>query len=153
MAYTSSQAQAGRGTVVSIGPVVGTATPTYTQINECKTASITGNKWNTVDVTNFNSGNAEEFLTTIIASGTIPLAGNRVSSDPGQTALFAANGTGKLYLFEIELPLTATQTTKGDTFSFNALVESVDFTVDVEKPVEFSATLKISGPVAEVAGS
>lgn len=155
MSYTSSQAQAGRGTQIAIGPAVTNppvASPTYVNIEEAKTASIQGGKWSTTDVTNFNSGNYEEFITTIFQTGTVPLAGNRVSSDPGQAALLAALGTGKLYMFQITLPMAGAQTA-GDVYTFNALVEGNDVSLEVEKAIEFSCSLKISGPATLAVGA
>lgn len=152
MTYSFSKAQPGKGTVVSIGPVAGTSSPTFVAIGEVKSSSISGTAWKTDDVTNFQSL-AEEWITTILATGEVSLAGNRVSSDAGQLALAAAFATGELYMFTISLPKTLTQTTAGDSYALNALVLSQDFTITTEKAVEFSTKLKISGAIVLTVGS
>lgn len=146
MAYIGSQAQSGRGSTLSIG-----ATPTL--IGEIKSVPFTSGKWQTADVTNFDSGNDAEFITTIRDNGTLNIEGNRVPGDAGQTAIEAAYQDGSLQNFVLTLPKTATQTTAGDTYSFSALVLSRDFTVDVTKEIDFKVELKISGAVTYAAGS
>jgi hypothetical protein len=73
--YTKSQAQSGRGSVLSIG--TSGATPTYTVIGEVKSSSQSGSQWGTEDVTNFESGVDQEFQTTIRDNGELSLMGNR----------------------------------------------------------------------------
>jgi hypothetical protein len=146
MAYAGSQAQSGRGSTLSIG-----ATPTL--IGEIKNVPFTSGKWATADVTNFNSGNDAEFITTIRDNGSVTIEGNRVSGDAGQTAVEAAYDSGEVASFTLTLPKTAAQVTKGDTYTFNALVLSRDFTVDVTKEIDYKVELKISGAVTFAAGS
>jgi hypothetical protein len=73
MPYTKSQAQSGRGSILSIG-TTGT-TPTFSVIGEVKTASQSGSQWGTEDVTNFESGNDQElnFHWLAIASIMMPV--------------------------------------------------------------------------------
>lgn len=146
MAYAGSQAQSGRGSTLSIG-----ATPTL--IGEIKTVPFTSGKWQTADVTNLESGNDAEFITTIRDNGTVQLEGNRVPGDAGQQAVESAYDNGSLQAFTLTLPKSSTQTTTGDTYTFNALVLSRDFTVDVTKEIDFKVELKISGAVTYTAGS
>lgn len=146
MAYTGSQAQAGRGSTLSIG-----ATPT--PIGEIKTATLTGSQWGTADVTNFESGISQEFITTIRNEGEFSVAGNRVSSDAGQVAVEAAYQSGAISAFVLQLVKTATQVTTGDKYTFNALVLSRDFDVDVSKEISWSVKLKVSGPVTLTEGA
>lgn len=153
MSYTRSKAQPGRSSILSIGPVAGTSSPTFVPIFEVRSAPRRGAKWETEDVSNFNSGVDKEFITQMRDNGTIQITGNRVGSDAGQTALKAAFGTGGLYMFTFSLPLTTGQTTTGDSWAFNALVESVDYDVDTTKAVTFTCTLKISGIPTETAGA
>lgn len=143
MAYTGSQAQAGRGSTLSIGGVM---------IGEIKSVPFTAGKWQTADVTNFESGSDAEFITTIRDSGSITLEGNRVAGDAGQQAVETAYDTGSIAAFTLQLPQSKTQTTDGDQYSFNALVISRDFTVDVTKAIDYKVELKISGPVTFTAG-
>lgn len=146
MTYINSKAQTGAGSVLGIG-----STPTT--IGEIKTSGIAGAQWQTVDVTNFESGFNQEFISTIRNNGSLKLAGNRVSSDAGQVLVEAAFASGVLQAFTLTLPKTAAQTTLGDVYTFSALVESRDFDVDASKEISWSVSLKISGPVTLTVGS
>lgn len=153
MTYTGSQAQAGRGTIVSIGPVAGTTSPTYVPIEEAKMSSVEGTSTETVDVTNFNSGTFREKLATLANSGSVSITCNRVSSDPGQQALNAAVGTLAEYMFQVTLPKTKTQVTTGDVLAFNAYVSGPDIGIEVDKEVSSSYKLEITGPITITEGS
>jgi hypothetical protein len=155
MAYTGSKAQAGRGTVVSIGGLTGGGGTTFTPILELKSSGISGSEWTEEDVSNFNSGANKEWLTTMLDSGTVDLAGNRITGDPGQQALAAAFDSGLKYDFKIQLPINsqAGQTTSGDLFTFSALVKSSETTIETTKAVTRNFKLHISGPITETAGS
>ena len=148
MSYTGSQSQAGKGSVLSIGtsPVA---------IGEVKNAPMNRGKWKFVDVTNFESGADSETLPVIRDNGTISLEGNRVSSDAGQVAVEAAYQNGTLATYTLQLPVNtaAGQTTTGDKYVFKAYVESSDFTVDVQKEIDFKVSLRISGATTLTAGS
>ena len=150
-----SKAQAGRGTLLSIGGLTGGTGIVFTPVGEVKSSGISGASWGTEDVTNFDSGPDAEFIATIRDNGTIDLAGNRVSSDAGQLLVEAAFGTGLKYDFKLVLPINAQAglTTLGDTYTFSGLVQSRDFAVDVAKAITFSAKLKISGAVLLTVGS
>lgn len=147
MAYTGSQATAGRGSTLSIG----SGTPVT--IGEIKSSSLTGTAWGTVDVTNFESGADQEFITTVRSNGEIAISGNRVASDAGQVAVEAAYASGAKTAFKLQLPLGPNQTTTGDAYTFNAFVVSRDFDVEVTKEIGWSVKLKVSGPVTLVPGS
>ncbi|HTF67032.1 MAG TPA: phage tail tube protein [Edaphobacter sp.] len=147
----ASKAQVGRSSVFSIGTPGGS--PTYTPVGEVKSSGITGAQWGTTDVTNYDSGVDQEFITTVRNNGSLKLDGNRVSSDAGQIMVETAFSTGAITPFELKLPKSSGQTSAGDTFTFNALVESRDFTVGVSEVINYSVTLKISGPVTFTAGS
>lgn len=146
MPYTSSQAQAGRGTIIGIG-----ATPTT--IGEITDFPMNRGKWDTVDVTNFESGSDAEFLTTIRKSANITVKGNRVSSDAGQVACEAAYQAGSVASFTVTLPKTSTQTSTGDKYVFNALVVALDFSITPTKAVEFSLDLQVTGATTFTAGT
>lgn len=146
MTYSGSQAQAGRGTTISIG-----ATPTL--IGEISEIPFDLPEWNTDDVTNFESGLDEEFIVTIRKSMEFTVTGNRVSSDAGQTAVQAAYAGPTLSAFVIQLPKTSSQTTNGDKYAFNAWVLAQSFTIQTTKKVDFKMKLKTSGPVTFTAGS
>lgn len=144
--YTKSAAQTGAGSSLSIG-----ATPTI--IGEIKSAGISGAQWSTADVTNFQSGVNQEFISTIRNNGSVKISGNRASSDAGQILTEAAFGSGLITAFVLTIDKTPAQTTTGDTYAFSALVESREFDLSVDKEVSWSVTLKISGPVTFTIGS
>jgi hypothetical protein len=146
MTYTNSQATAGRGSTLSIGT-------TPTPIGEIRSASPTGNKWGTADVTNFESGINEEFITTIRNNGEVKISGNRVSADAGQVLVEAAFNSGVIQQFLLTLPKSPSQTTTGDTYSFFALVESREFKVEVNSAISWEVSLKCSGAVTSTTGS
>jgi len=149
-----SKAQAGRGAKVSIGPAAGTSSPTFVLIGEVAEAGLNPPTWGTDDVTNLDSLNDGEFLTTIREGGETSLTINRVGGDAGQIALLAASATGALYMFKIEYPKSALQTTVGDADSFNALVLSAgDRKISPKSKISLTIKLKISGQVTETAGS
>lgn len=146
MTYSSSQAQAGRGTSISIG-----STPTL--IGEVTDIPLNRGKWETTEVTNFESGSDAEFLATIRKPGPITIKGNRVSSDAGQVAVEAAYQSGALAQFTVQLVKTSAQTSSGDKYVFNALVLNSDFSIQPSKEIAFSLDLQISGPTTFTAGS
>lgn len=146
MSYTKSAAITGAGTILSIGTVP-------TPVAEIKTIKLSGRKWDTDDVTNMSSPGYKEFIATIIDPGEFALEGNRVSSDLGQVAMEAAFAAGNLNPFTVQLPKTSAQTTKGDAYTFSALVTEIDYNFETSKADSFSAKLKVSGAVLLVAGS
>ncbi len=151
MAYTGSQAQAGRLAQLAIN-TGSTTTPVWTTVGEVKDAAQSGAAWGTVDVTNFESGINKEFITTIRDNGIWKLTCNRVSGDAGQVALKAAYASGLAAMFQLTYPLSGAQTA-GDTDSFSALVESVDVDVSTEKAIEMSVALKVTGAITSVVGA
>jgi predicted secreted protein len=150
MAYTRSQAQSGKGSVLSIG--IGTV-PTYTIVGEVTTADFSGTSASVVDTTNFQSANYREFLPTIINSGNLKLTGNRVSGDAGQVLVSSTFLALQVVAWKLVLPLANGQTTTGDTMTFFALVQSDEVSVGVDKVVSFSISLQISGPINVVVGA
>ena len=151
MPYTKSKAGIGLGTMLSIGS--GTGSPeTFTLVGEIKTITQSGRQVATEDVTNMQSS-AREFIPTLLDSGTWDLAGNRVSSDAGQIAMEAAFASYQNHDFKIQLPLGAGQTTSGDVFAFNALVQEIDYSLAVDKAVTFTAKLKVSGSITVTPGT
>lgn len=147
-AYSGSKAQAGRGSSISIG-----SGPTL--IGEVTSISLNRGKWQSVSSTNFQSGFDEEMLQTIRKAGTVGLKGNRVSSDAGQVLVEAAYQAGGLQPFVQQLPINtlAGQTTEGDKYTYNAFVSSSDFTDEVDKAIEFTIELQISGGAPLTVGS
>jgi hypothetical protein len=151
MPYTGSLAGIGLGSVLSIN--TGTAsTPTWTAVGELRKLNLTGRQAGTADTTNFASA-AREFKPTLIASGTWDIEGNRVGGDAGQVAMEAAFVGLAMKQFKIQLPISGAQTTTGDSFTFTALVEELDYSVEVDKVVMLTGKLKVSGVLTETAGS
>ena len=131
-----------------------TATGPFVLIGEVDSSPFSGRKWNFEDSSNFQSPVDMESLQTMRDPGTVPLTGNRVSSDAGQAALEAACDSGGLFTFKIVLPLGAGQTTIGDTWTFNAFVASYDPSkIDTKSIIKFAAELKISGTRTLTLGS
>jgi hypothetical protein len=158
MTYVRSLADVlGYGTVISIGPVAGTSSPTYTAIGEPISLTLHTPTRKTIATTNFNSiAGSEEFLAGSIDYGEFSFEANRIGNDAGQLALLAALSAGALYMFKVALPIDApeAQTTAGDMWAFNGLVTSVsNGEVSVDKVTTIKATIKISGQPVFTAGS
>lgn len=150
MSYTKSQAGIGLGSILSIGSAG--ATPTFTTVGEIKTINQSGRQVSTEDTTNLQSS-AKEFIPTLVDSGTWDISGNRIGTDVGQIAMEAAFSSLALLPFTIQLPKQGSQTTKGDLFTFNALVQEANYSVAVDKAVTFTAKLKVSGAMTITPGS
>ena len=146
MTYTHSLSQSGAGTTISIG-----ATPTL--IGEVTDFPQNRNDWDTVDVTNFESGADGEVLPTIRKPATIELTINRVSSDAGQILVEAAYQSGALNSFTAVLPKTAAQSTSGDKVVFNAYVKGSSWTVKPDQAVVGKVTLAVTGAMTLTVGS
>jgi hypothetical protein len=138
MTYTASAAQAGRSSLLSIG-----GTPTL--IGEVKSVSLNRGEWQTIDVTNFQSGVEQEWISTIRNSGTVAVKFNRVSADAGQAAVETAYISGAVTAFVLELPKVSGQVTHGDRYSFSAIVTKSNFTDEVKSVIEGDVELKITG--------
>lgn len=151
MTYSGSKAQAGRGTILSIG-----STPVV--IGEIVSEGFSSNGWKFEDVSNMQSGQDEEFIPTMRDNGTYDISGNRVSADAGQVAVEAAyyNTSGATMSpspFTMTLLKNANQTTTGDVYTFNAYVQSCSFKASVENKITWDVKLKITGPVTKTVGS
>src|SRR5450756_2018755 len=103
MSYTGSKARAGRGAALSIGGVTGSSGVAYTQVGEVNKASFSGAAWGTIDVTNFDSGVDDEFITTTRNNGDLNVEGNLVDDDAGQIAFENAYDSGAKYNFKLQL--------------------------------------------------
>jgi|SRR5579884_4436444 len=147
----ASKAGIGLGTTLSIG--TGTGTPeTFVLVGEVKSLTQNGRTVATEDVTNMQS-TAREFIPTLVDSGTWDVTGNYVGSDVGQQAMETAFSTLVNHNFKVQLPKAAGQTNTGDTFSFTALIQDLNYSIGVDKAVSFNARLKVSGPVNRTPGS
>lgn len=151
MSYIKSSAQSGKGVLLNINTGSPT-TPIWTAVSEMKSFDQSGRQMMTVDVTNTES-TAKEFIATIPDGGSWKVAGNRVGADTGQLAMETAYQAGTLTMFQIQFPKWGTQTTQGDAFSFNALIEDLNYSISVDKEVSVTSTLKLSGPMTITPGS
>src|SRR5580700_8470527 len=133
--YTGSKANIPIGTVVSIGPLATTTSPTYTAIGEITDVEFSGAKAATVKTTNMES-TFQEKLGTIPDAGQVKLTMNRITNDAGQLALAAAFAAPGVYLFEVQEPvdLEIGQTTTGNLNKFSAVVtDGPAFSLNPEK--------------------
>lgn len=153
MSYTVSQAQSGDLTIFAMNTGT-TGSPTWTTIGEITDLSQSGRMNKTDDVTNLQS-TAEEFIATIQSPGKWNLTMNRVSGDAGQAAVLASFNAKTNKQYKITLPLSAAQTTSGDTYTFSALVEEFNdlSAVKADKKVSTVAGIKVSGAITFAAGS
>jgi predicted secreted protein len=145
MSYTQSQAKAGRGSSISIGPATGSP-PTATLIGEMTDLPFSAPKWDTVDVSNMEYGSDSESLVTMRKPSSFTVKCNRVASDAGQVAVIAAHSAGTLSPFTIVL-------NSGETITFNAYVLSYDLPAEVTKEIDFSFDLQTSGAVTMTVAS
>jgi hypothetical protein len=148
MAYTKSKAQIGLGSILAIE----TGDSTFTTIGEIKSINQSGRQWATEDVTNMES-TKREFISTLADSGTWQIQGSRVGGDAGQVAMESAFNGGALESFKITLPKAAGQTSTGDTYTFDALIQDLNYSFSVDKVDTFTATLKVSGDITVTPGS
>ena len=149
MSYTGSQAGIGLGTVLSIGD---DASPIgFTDVGELSELNGSGRQAGTADTTNFQSS-AREFIATLIDSGTWAFSGNRVGGDAGQAAMEAAFIALEMHTFKIQLRPTKGQTV-GDSFTFTALVEQLNYTLAVDQAQKVQGQLKVSGIMGITEGS
>jgi hypothetical protein len=154
MSYSISESSTGFGAILSIGPAAGTVSPTFVVIGECSEASPSGREWGEEDVTNFQSPIDKEYKKTNRDPGKFKLSGNRVATDAGQLALEAAMDSQSNFMFKLQFPISGTQTTTGDVWTFNAGVMSVDPTsVTPDKIIKFGCDLRLSGSRTITAGS
>lgn len=148
MTYTASMATIGKGTSLLIG-----ATPTL--IGEVTKISQSGGKNAVVNVTNLES-TAEEKLGSIPDYGSYQIEANRLAgtSDAGQTALETAFDTGALTSFTVQLPKGPAQTTAGDKYVFNGVVEDLNIDgMEPKKNIMIKAGIAVSGKPVFTAGT
>ena len=140
--YTNSAAFCPRGTIISYetNPSVG-----FIPLAEMKNLSFTGAKYDTTDVTNYESGNFREWLTTLADSGELSFTGNYIPGDPSQSALLSQFNTGVLVSWQITLPATVVGATP---ITFKAYVQSLEHSLPLDKEATISVKLKITGMVA-----
>src|ERR1700733_3642249 len=95
--YTNSAAFTARGAVIAYesDPSVG-----FLQLAEITDINFTGAKYDLADVTNFESGNFKEWLTTLADSGEVSFNGNYIPTDTSQQSLLSFFNNGTLVYWE-----------------------------------------------------
>jgi predicted secreted protein len=137
----SSQAFAGRGTILQIGS--GASSPyTFTTLAEMKKIMFSGSKYDLADVTNMQSGNFREWLPTLADSGELSFEGNLIPGDASQQNLIALFNSATLISVQVVLPNAL------GTFAFNAYVQSIDRDLPIDKEATISGKLKITGTIS-----
>jgi hypothetical protein len=146
----SSNAYAGLGSIISIN--TGTVgSPVWTAIAELNSIALSGRQSNTSNTTTFAS-TSEEFLPVLPTAGVWALKGN-YTSDAGRVALETAFGAKALKMFKIQLPESLTETVTGDLFSFVALIQDLNYDLQIQAAITFTASLKVSGPITITPGT
>jgi len=156
---TPSVTSLGIGTLIGIGPVVGTPTPTYTTIGQITDVKLSGASATVIKFSTLDGGLGVQKRRGSIDYGTVDITYERKpgAGDPGQAAAKAAfaDSLGNPYMFQAALFTAAGQTTAGDMATFTGVIskfnELSEFSPD--KNIEGMLTIELSGPVAIVAGS
>lgn len=140
--YTNSAAFSPRGTIISYetDPSVG-----FIQLAEIKEINFSGAKYDLADVTNYESGNFREWLTTLADSGEVSFTGNYIPSDASQAALLGFFNTGLLVSWKVTLPAASGAVTP---ITFKAYVSSLEHNLPLDKEAMITGKLKITGQVA-----
>lgn len=126
-------AKAGNGTVFKRNGVA---------CAELKTLGVPAVQRDTLDATNFDSLNYEEFILGLFRTGDCSLSFNHITSDAGQTGLKDDLDNGTNQAFTIEFPFSSTK-----TMGFSGVVTNWQPTTDVNGIMMLNVTIKVSGAV------
>lgn len=96
----------------------------------------------TIDATNFDSNNYEEFVPGLIRTGECTLSFNHVPTDTGQAGLKSDLDNGTLQTFSITFPFSSTK-----TLAFSGIVQSWQLQTDYNGIMMLNVTIKVSGAV------
>jgi predicted secreted protein len=142
MSYVNSQAFAARGTTIGflVEPSV-----SYQTLAEIKEINFTGAKYDLADVTNYESGNFREWLTTLADSGEVSFSGNYIPSDASQQQLLGYFNNGTLVDWQITLPAAANAP---NPITFRAYISSLEHNLPLDKEATITGKLKITGKVS-----
>lgn len=125
------------------------ASGTFTELAEVKTLTRSGSKSDLVDVTNMQStGGFREWLPTLRDAGEFDFTANRVSADATQEQLDSDFNKATQSAWQLTWPagsITGSAHTNPAVFSFNGYVVQNDESSGVDKAVEISGKLKITG--------
>lgn len=141
----------GKGALLSLSTDGGT---TFTVVKQLKSISFAGNSAAYEDITNMDSPGAfDEYAPTTISPGTAAIQGVFADGDPGQVLLFSTHASQVLVSAKMVFAKTAGQTIAGFTRTFACYVQECNGPdAQYNKAATLAATLKMSGPVTDVAG-
>ena len=139
---SNSKAFVARGTVLAFAT---DPSAEFQQLAEIKSIDFSGAKYDLDDVTNYESGNFREWITTLADSGELSFTGNYIPSDDSQQALLGFFNSGTLVSWQITLPEGADAEAP---ITFNAYVSSLEHNLPLDKAATITGKLKITGAVA-----
>lgn len=92
------------------------------------------------DVTNHDSpGGHEEFIMTVMRSGTLPISGNFVAEDPGQQKVISLFKSAERVPMSIKLPDDIAE------WTFEGLVQALNMGELAKGKIPFNASIRVSG--------
>lgn len=142
MTYSNSAAFSSRGAIISYETQTSIG---FLPLAEIKDISFTGAKYDLADVTNYESGNFREWLTTLADSGEVSFTGNYIPADASQQSLLGFFNAGTLVSWQITLPAAADAVSP---ITFKAYVSSLEHAFPLDKEATVTGKLKITGAVA-----
>jgi hypothetical protein len=156
---TPSVTSLGIGTLIGIGPVVGTTTPTYVTIGQITDAKFSGASATVIKFTTLDGGIGVQKRLGSRDYGTVDITYERKpgTGDPGQAAVKAAfnDPTGNPYLFQAATFIAAGETTAGDSAALQGVISKFTELSELspDKLIEGSFTIELTAPVVITAGS
>jgi hypothetical protein len=129
----ATAAKAGRGTVFKRNGVA---------CAELKTLGPPKVERDTLDATNFDSANYEEFILGLIRTGDCVLGFNHNPADTGQAGLKSDLDAGTLQAFTIDFPFSATK-----QMAFSGIVKSWEPTSEYNGIMMLNVSIKVSGAI------
>jgi predicted secreted protein len=146
----ATKAQTGKGSTFSISIDGGTA---FTLCKQIKTTQYSGAKTDLEDITNMDSPGAfREFLPTLLDSGQVAIGGVSDLTDAGQLVVNAAFIAQTKVIVKHQYPPAAGQTT-GFLRTFAGYIQDNNLDAQFDKASSFAATIKITGPITDTAGT
>jgi predicted secreted protein len=101
-------------------------------------AEFSGADVNSIDTTTWDAAsNTRTFIGGLIEPGSLELSGNLIPDDAGQTELEAETGEiGEVLVTYVD----------GTTIAFDAVIGAINIGSDLDSKLEFTRSLKITGP-------
>lgn len=139
-----SNAFVARGTTIGFRTNPSTS---FQVLAEIKSIDFSGSKYDLDDVTNYESGNFREWITTLADSGELSFTGNYIPSDVSQQSLRGFFNAGTLVDWQITLPEAAEAEAP---IEFSAYVSSEDVNLPLDKAASITGKLKITGQITGI---